>query len=151
MIEIVVNFSEPSERKGFIALLSPLTGKQTVIVKRYQAPRTSPQNRYYWGVVLKTFVDYRKEQGEAFDAQQAHEMFGRMFLPLDIWMGDEVVETTRRSTRALTVGEFSEYLEKVIAWLAYWDIQVPPAGSPQAEAMQSGANNNDIERESVAA
>lgn len=129
MTDVTVNFSEPRERAMFLKMVAALSGPHRVEIKRHHKKRSNPQNAYYWGVVLPAFVQFRHEQGEEFDAEMAHEMFKLKFLRKSVVNIDtgEVLGQTVRSTTTLNTAEFSEYLEKIIAWLADYGITVPEA------------------------
>lgn len=127
MTEMIVNFDEPRERANLVRTLSAMRGMRRVEVKMHRKKRTNPQNAFYWGVVLAAFVNFRHEQGEEFDAENAHEFFKLKFLRSTVVNTDtgELLGSTVRSTTTLNTSEFNEYLEKITAWMADYGIVVP--------------------------
>jgi hypothetical protein len=66
------------------------------------------ENRYYWGIILTYIAD---ETG--YSKEEAHQIFGRMFLRYDKQMPDGTTEAFVRSTTSLNTMEMEEYLEKI--------------------------------------
>jgi hypothetical protein len=82
---------------------------QTVEIRAFKKDRTSKQNRYYHGVVLKTISDYTGySQGEL------HELFKSNLLPSKvIVIADKQVEYTQ-STTELTTAQFERYISEIV-------------------------------------
>lgn len=130
MEDLIVNFDEIRERAGFSRTVKEWRGVKRITVREYRRTRTNRQNRFYWGPVLGAFVEYRQEQGEEYDTEMAHKFFGWKFLrqqTTDTETG-EVLGWTIRSTTKLNTAEMSEYVEKILAWLADYGITVDRTG-----------------------
>jgi len=84
--------------------------------------RSDNQNRYYWGVVLKTLCD---ETGEG-DVDDMHAAMAARFLRQDrelSVLGESVRAV--RSTTSLSTVEMEEYLEKIRVLAAEYGIVIP--------------------------
>lgn len=125
----IIDMDDAKQRATLINSLRTLRGEHRVEIKRYRVVRSKQQNDYLWSVVYPAFVQFRNEQGEDFESDDAHRMFGLKFLrkPIIDKETGEILGQTIRSTTTLDVAEFSEYVEKIIAWLADYGIEVPPA------------------------
>ena len=78
-----------------------------VNVSKKKFNRTTEQNRYYWGVVLKMISD---ESG--YTPNEVHELLKGEFLKTgEIELGG-IIKPTTKSTTKLKTDEFEEYLEK---------------------------------------
>lgn len=78
-------------------------GRYVMTIEKDHPTRSGQENRFYWGVVLKTIGD---ELG--YTPEECHAIFGEMFLSYEK-NGRQFVKTT---TKLKTV-EFEEYLEKI--------------------------------------
>ena len=96
------------DRNAFEIWVGSLIGEVEVIVRKQRKNRTTPQNEYYWGVVLPIIA---KETGHT--KEELHEIFKRMFLTAQTlqYRGKEI--RIPGSTATLNTKEFGEYLEKV--------------------------------------
>lgn len=101
--------------------LNPLQS-WVVEVKPYRKKRSLEQNALYWNwlTVLEeqTELGYRKEE--------LHEAFKYRFLGMEkkkTVLGQDY--ETIRSTTSLNTKEFTEYLDKVLAFAMLYDIQLP--------------------------
>jgi hypothetical protein len=76
--------------------------------------RTTPENRYYWGVIVKLISD---ELG--YTPEETHEILKHKFLKeiikLKIRSGIELAEITK-STTSLTTIDFETYLRQIREW-----------------------------------
>ena len=126
--ELIINYDDPREKQNFRRLVDTLTGRKKVTIANFQRRRSNQANAYLWGVVYPAFVEFRQEQGEEFTADMAHEFFKLKFLRQPVVNVDtgEVLGQTVRSTAKLPKDEFGVYIEKVVAWLAHYGIEVPP-------------------------
>ncbi len=87
--------------------------------------RSQQQNRYYWGVVLKTIG---LELG--YEPEEAHQIFAAMFLSYE-----KDNRTFTRSTTTLKTNETEDYLEKVRRFAAMeLSINVPLPNEIEKEA-----------------
>jgi len=84
--------------------------------------RSTPENKYYWGVVVKILSD---ELGCT--SNEVHEVLKELFLKTPKYLktkeGLREIWVTK-STASLTIGDFEEYLEKIRQWasieMGYW-------------------------------
>jgi hypothetical protein len=130
-MNIVVDFAKPAEKQAVLQFVRGLAGPHRVEIVRYRARRTDTQNRYYWPCVVQPFADFLRGQGETITDEQAHDLMKAKFLTVTVTNSGtgEVIGERVRSTTELNVDEFSEYLEKVIAWLAdMFGIECPIPG-----------------------
>jgi hypothetical protein len=104
-----------------------MKGKEVSIsIKKARKQRTNKQNAYYWCVV--TYI--LEETGNThLDPEEFHEWLKEHVGGLVTYFTgpDGVRNKVVRSSRNLSTAEFSEYVEKVIAWAASFEIIVPPA------------------------
>ena len=82
----------------------------------YKKQRTNSQNAYYWAVVVSVAGEHF-----GYDPDEMHEAFKFMFLKRD----ETGKPLTVRSTTALGVAEFSDYVERCIRWCAEQGIVIP--------------------------
>jgi len=83
--------------------LKTLEGKEVeVCIQKWRKKRTTPQNKYYWGVVIPLIAQYC-----GYDDQEAHEALKFKFL-----RKKGIIPTVTSTTKLDTV-EFMDYLEKV--------------------------------------
>ncbi len=76
----------------------------SIVVKRFAKQRSGQQNKYYWGVVLKSISDFT-----GYDTEDLHTHFKYHFLRKKVGK-----LTAFRSTRDLDTLDFTEYIDKVI-------------------------------------
>lgn len=116
-----------SKLPQFQDYLHNLEGKPVeVTVQKVTHKRSNQQNRYYWGVVVKTIADHTGH-----DPEQVHELLKQRFSPR--WHFDDrstplglVIPT---STTRLDTIAFVEYTEKARLWAnEYLDLQIPLPG-----------------------
>jgi len=112
-----------------------------IIIKPRRKTRSSPQNRYYWGVIVWTVVKLLIESGNPLQLgnpdhhKEVHrwllDMFGK---PADdiILPGGEVVPGPKTTTRHDTVDQ-EEYHEKIRQWVAETFSHVIPLPNEQTE------------------
>lgn len=87
-----------------------------VIVTEDERKRNAEQNRFYWGVVLAAIAEQAWVDGRRFDKDTWHEYFARRHgVCEDVVLPTGEIVTRRKSTTQMTVGEFSEYLNRVQA------------------------------------
>lgn len=99
----------------------------TVIVKK-KGKRSSPQNRYYWGIVVEEIRLELLRRGNRFSAEDVHEWLKLKFNPakIEIEATGELVEIGQ-STTEMNKDEFSEYVEQIIEWCAVsLELAIPP-------------------------
>jgi hypothetical protein len=124
-----------------------LTGLYEVRIKPVKLTRSTQQNRYFHGCVVRQFQEFMRSQGQIFSHDQCYQYLRDRFIPrppiLDIETG-EVIDYMPASTAALSPDEFTEFVEDVRNWLAdTFNVNVPdptPAterkGSTQTKQLQ---------------
>jgi hypothetical protein len=80
--------------------LRGLNGVVYVTVRRLEKTKTGPQNRYYWGVIIKMISDYTGHSPE-----EVHEGLKHKFLLIDGFVS--------RSTMDLTTSEVEDYHQQI--------------------------------------
>jgi len=84
-----------------------------VVISAFRKDRTLPQNRYYWGVVLKHVSDYT-----GYTDEEAHDLFKDTFLTKKtVTIGSKTIERTPSTTELSTI-EFNEFIESVCRYVA---------------------------------
>lgn len=94
----------------------------SVIIKRWRDPRSSPQNRYYWGLVVPLLADHC-----GYDREEMHDALKWRFLRIH----DEGDLPTVQSTAALNTEEFTDYIEHVRALAAAMGVIIPDPGEAE--------------------
>lgn len=84
----------------------PTCGQETKIRK----PRSTPQNRYLWGVVYELLSAHT-----GYTTDEIHEICKHKFLKAFIEIAGEEIEITK-STTSLTTVEMENYLTKIREW-----------------------------------
>ena len=88
-----------------------------VIVTAEERKRNVEQNRYYWGVVLRSIAEQAEVGGQRYDADVWHEYFARKFGGCDeVTLPNGEIVIRRTSTTQMSVGEFSDYIHAVQAY-----------------------------------
>ena len=88
-----------------------------VIITSAEEKRRAQQNKYYFGVVIRTIAEQAWVQGQQWSAEAWHEQMARTFgIHKDVTLPNGDVVTKRLSTTEMKVKEFSEYTEKVTAF-----------------------------------
>lgn len=105
-----------------IDAVSRAADKGMVLCLKYATKRrTTPQNAYYFGVVVRDITKAFQEAGNDMDEQDVHEYLKDEVGKLTryaVLPGSGEIVTIKGSTRRLTTIEFEQYLEKVRAWAA---------------------------------
>ena len=114
-------------------VLEKLIGKDLEVNFRlFKYRRTEAQNRWLWGVAYVTIAAWYKEtQGETVSKEAIHAHTLQEILDYKIeveeFMGREVLVVKGKSTSQLSTKEFSDLVDKLVAYWAYYDcyIQLP--------------------------
>ena len=114
-VEMLIPLTNENARKR--ALEAVRDAKPGWVVSIHKPNRSNAQNALYWAV-LQEIAEQIKPSG-SFNAETWHCYFKTLFLPGRIieLPGGKVMEQ-EPTTTGLTVAQFSEYVEKVIAWSA---------------------------------
>ena len=100
-------------KEGFERTLQSYEGREVAVwLKPAEQIRTSAENRYYWGVIVRMIAE---EMGIIPD--DAHDFLKNLFLKVGVEKNGKRWEIAR-STATLSVNEFEDYCEKVRMWAA---------------------------------
>lgn len=108
------------DKGSFLLWLNKLEGNEVEItVAKRNYHRTSPQNNYYWGVVVELLA-------EAFgwDSEDMHEFLKSKFSYKIVSRNGEEYRITR-STASLGTHEFIDYIEKCVRFAADQGVVIP--------------------------
>jgi hypothetical protein len=107
MIDLLINFDNEEDKRKLFGIIKHLKGNHSVGIRKYRAKRSSPQNRYYWGVVLAYLAE---ETGYTKD--EVHQLMQRRFLRYtkDVFDGSEEFV---KSTTSLNTIEMQEYIDQI--------------------------------------
>ena len=116
-----------ANRKRFAADLATLNNCAIEITIKKRNARSSPQNRYYWGVVVKEIQVRLNELGNDFEAETVHDYLKDKFNKVAvIGEGGEVLDHLGGSTTDMNKEEFMVYCDKIIEWAAsFLSITIP--------------------------
>jgi hypothetical protein len=122
MITLIVDFDQEAHKMGLYKTMKHLKGLQIVTIKKHRKKRSSPENRYYWGVIIKVLGD---EFGYLPD--EMHQVLKRLFLTYEKPnRATGEVEFFARSTTDLTTEQAEDYYEKIRIWaLSEHSILIP--------------------------
>lgn len=154
-----IEFESPVERGHF----SPLVRGQIVdVLRRMEGKRlkvklsevrrkcSTPQKRYYWGVIIPEVRQMFVDAGNIIDDEEVHdylkEHVGKLTKAVIDPRGD-----SKKIVRSITdteTPEFSTYMEAIWAWAAQMGCQIPspnerPSGVMQAMCLH-GDNANRV-------
>ena len=89
-----------------------------VMVRKAGKPRSLPQNRYYWGVVVKMLADFTGHT-----AEEMHDALKFQFLS---HIDDSTGLTIVQSTTSLSTVKFRNYCDDIQRWAAmYLELNIP--------------------------
>jgi hypothetical protein len=103
-----LRFAE-GEKQRMAQFVRSLKGDVSVTVKKRTKPRSSHQNRYYWGVVVAMLSEYT-----GYEHEEMHDALKLLFLRKPAHAPG--LPDTLRSTSDLSTKEFEDYLERVRRW-----------------------------------
>jgi len=93
-------------------LAAPGRESVTIIASDTKPKRSTPANRYYWGVVVELIYLALKESGWEVNREGTHELLRVRFLSEDKPIGNDGEFVTRvKSTTELDSVEFGTYIE----------------------------------------
>lgn len=99
----------------------------TIKFERKGSKRSSPQNQYYWGVVIKEISIRLRDLGHQWlTDEDVHDMMKLKFNNEQIVSEHGEVLELPKSTTTLTKPQFAEYVEKIRMWAAdFLRIDIP--------------------------
>lgn len=115
-------------RQRFVQWCNDNRGKNIrVRFTRAYGQRSTPQNRYYWGVVIKEIGIRLRELGHQWlEDEDVHLMMKLKFNHEDVISEYGEVLELPKSTNSLTTVEFMEYIDRIRQWAqGFLDIHIP--------------------------
>jgi predicted ATPase len=115
-------------RKEFLRSLAMLAGRVEVIIRRVYRKRSTPQNAYYWGVIVSIARECISEAWQdQIEHDQAHEILKQQCNAQEVASPVSVeVITVSGSTQQLTTVEAAEYYERCRRWIMdFFGVDVP--------------------------
>ena len=114
-----LNLSDAETKRKLYAAIAPLTGLHEVAIKPVRATRRQCANRYYWGVVIKTWKDWLANQGQVCASETLHDMLKLKFIPADVTdpRTGEVIGTVPGRSKTLSIQEFADYIDRCTEYL----------------------------------
>ena len=115
-------------RQRFIQWCNENKGKNIrVRFTRAYGQRSTPQNRYYWGIVIKEIGIRLRELGHQWlEDEDVHLMMKLKFNYELIHSEEGEVLELPKSTTSLTTVEFMEYIDRIRQWAqGFLDIHIP--------------------------
>ena len=107
----------------------PMNTPLEFTVRRAIDRRSSPQNRYFHGVVLAIAVRSIRELGTTITAEELKEYWKRMFAPMDVMISkDGEVAQLGKPTSGMDISEFVAFTDQCIAWCGERGIYIPAPG-----------------------
>lgn len=115
-------------REAIASLLGKLRGKQvSVKIAPFVKKRSSPQNAFWWGVVIPIIRQMFLDAGNAVSAEETHK-----FLVLHVWKhtkvlqlpDGEIIEVPNTSTN-LSTTKWEEKITITRAWASEFDVIIP--------------------------
>lgn len=114
-----LDFRDRDGIKQYIRTFQDMSEVYVTITKKVR-DRSTNQNAYYWGVVLKLIA---KETGHT--EEELHEIFKRKFLPPKIVKWRDTMIKMPSSTADTTTLEFTDYIERIRAEAGTMGITIP--------------------------
>jgi hypothetical protein len=120
-----------ANRKRLDADLRAFSDCDVVIIIKRRGKRSSPQNRYYWGVVVDEVRRELKRRGHRYTPEEVHEALKLKFNPDYVrGEGGEVLMEMPGTTTIMNKEEFGGYLDRIIEWSAKsLEIAIPLPGT----------------------
>lgn len=127
---------EASAWRPMLAMLRQFEGQWVSITVRVRRKRRSlKQNRFYFGVILPLAAEFMRDLGNDMDDEEAHnwlkEHVGKLVKNVESPSG--VRTRTIRSSRDLTTAEWEDYMQRIRAWAAEFDLMLPLPNEPPIE------------------
>jgi hypothetical protein len=110
-----------------------------VVITERRPTRSLEANRYYFGVIVKTFAEHLRDNAcplpDGFSSYQeyAHALLKEKCLRIPVLCGREIGGHVTGSTAALDVSEFHRYVTDCREWLEELGMPTPDAEPVYAE------------------
>lgn len=115
-----VDLGDMTAKRELQTELGRFNGLYSIVAKPIRPTRTGQQNRYFHGVVSRSFRDFMASQGQHFTHDQCYRYLAEKFIPAQPIVHPstgEVLDDMPVSTAGLDVDEFAEFLDSCIFWL----------------------------------
>jgi hypothetical protein len=127
--QIVFNAASVDGIKSVMEFFRREGGWWRLTCERLSGERRVSQNAFYHACIVRPYRDWLRESGETLSHGEAHAKLAAMFLRTTIGVGDSMVELVR-STRGLSVGDMSEYIERCRQFLGDLGVVMPEDKKP---------------------
>jgi hypothetical protein len=116
-----------ANQRRFKADLAHFKNCAVEITIKKRNTRSSPQNRYLWGVVYKEVEVRLRELGNDVNPEVVHEYCKGRFNKVEIiGEGGDVLDYLGGSTTEMNKEEFGQYVDRIIEWAAsFLSIAIP--------------------------
>ena len=125
-----------SYRDMFLELLRQFPDcRIRITIEKLYNKRSTPQNAYYWGVVIAEFTQaYYDTTGEFITSEEAHEILKRE-CNFKEFVNEEtgVILRVQQTTTNLSTVQYEIFLEKCRRWVEEWFGRRIPLPNEQAE------------------
>lgn len=128
---IQIQSGEIKNRKAAVELFKGLKDGRYIIEVNSYDRRTSPQNRYYFGLVIPIIQQGIKDLGHDLTKDETHEFLKSKFNLIEVVNKNTgEYELIPQSTTRLNKEDFSAYIEKIQRWSAeFLQIVIPDPGT----------------------
>jgi hypothetical protein len=118
----------------FLEALRSIEGPVRLTVERDRPKRSSPQNRYYHGVVLHLIWKGMRDMGAEVSKAEVHEYLKMRFNAVELVNeGTAEVIALPGSTTKLDTGDFSAYVDRCVRFAQeFLNVTIPEAGEQVA-------------------
>lgn len=100
---------------------------QVEIIIKKRGRRSSQQNRYYWGIVVKEIQLRLEELGTEVEMEDVHSYLKQKFNAERIVTPEAELIEIGKTTTELNKEEFGIYIDKVVEWASsVLEIYIPP-------------------------
>lgn len=126
-IDIFANMSDRETKRRIMASIGVMQGDYSIKIAPKRLSASNRQRAYYFGTAVTQFAEYLNDQGQSVTKEEAHHLIAKEFLTkriVDPNTGEELGVVVMSIT-TLNTAEMAEYIDKVIVWLAGFNIIVP--------------------------
>lgn len=134
----------PPVRSQISEAIRRMEGKRLVVkISEPKKQRSSPQNRYYFGVIVPHVQQMFVDAGNNVGREETHEYLKQHIgkLTMVIETPDGLKRTVTRSSTELSTKDAEEYFEKIRAWAAEFGCQIPLPNEEIAAQNHQAANS----------
>jgi organic radical activating enzyme len=127
---VTISGGEIANKKQIAKLFHSLKDGRYMVEIATAKKRTSPQNRYYHGIVVPMVRKGIEEMGTEITLQETHEFLKARFNSVELVNKESgEVHQVPKSTAGLTTVEFNEFIEKIQRFAAeFLGIVIPDPG-----------------------